>query len=81
MGARVARSVLGAGYRVASEGMEMETKNGETFLVREVLARLHLYVILERLSVFGFESPSLGTLPGDAYRSSEGKRGPKGPEI
>jgi hypothetical protein len=61
--------------------MEMETKNGETFLALEVVARLHLYVIVERLSGFGFESPSLGTLPGSPVGSSGEACGPKGTEI
>jgi hypothetical protein len=45
----VMRSELPDRYAVAFEGMEMETKNGDTVLTGEIIDQPHLFGILDRI--------------------------------
>jgi hypothetical protein len=51
----VLRSELTDSYASAFEGMEMETKNGQTILTGEVKDQPHLFGILDRLNSSGLE--------------------------
>jgi hypothetical protein len=73
----VVRSELSDRYAVAFEGMEMETKHGETILTGEVIDQPHLYGILDRINALGLELLSLQALPEDAHPSAERNREPK----
>ena len=67
----VVRSELADSYASAFEGMEMETKNGQTILTGEVKDQPHLFGILDRLSSLGLELLSVQALKEDAHRSAE----------
>jgi hypothetical protein len=58
-------------YASAFEGMEMETKNGQTILSGEVKDQPHLFGILERLNSLGLELLSVQDLSADAHPSAE----------
>ena len=73
----VARSELSDRYAVAFEGMEMETKHGETILTGEVIDQPHLFGILDRINGLGLELLSVQALPEDAHPSAERNREPK----
>ena len=45
----VVRSELSDRYAAAFEGMEMETKNGDTVLTGEIIDQPHLFGILDRI--------------------------------
>ena len=51
----VVRSELTDRYASAFEGMDMETKNGQTILTGEVKDQPHLFGILNRLNSLGLE--------------------------
>ena len=59
----IVRSELGDRYAVAFEGMEMETKSGNTVLTGKIIDQPHLYGILDRLSGLGLELLSVKCLP------------------
>ena len=65
------RSELTDSYASAFEGMEMETKNGQTILTREVKDQSHLFGILDRLNSLGLELLSVQALSEDAHPSAE----------
>jgi hypothetical protein len=67
----VARSELTDSYASAFEGMEMETKEGQTILTGEVKDQPHLFGILERLNSLGLELLSVQALKEDAYPIAE----------
>jgi hypothetical protein len=67
----VVRSELSDRYAVAFEGMELETKDGETILTGEVLDQPHLFGILERINGLGLELLSVQALKEDAHPSAE----------
>jgi hypothetical protein len=71
----VVRSELSDRYAVAFEGMEMETKNGDTILTGEVIDQPHLHGILARINGLGLKLVSLQALPEDAHPGPERKRG------
>jgi hypothetical protein len=73
----VVRSELSDRYAVAFEGMEMETKNGDTILTGEVIDQPHLYGILARINGLGLELLSVQALPKDAHPGPERERGLK----
>jgi len=77
----VVRSELSNVYAVAFEGMEMETKDGDTVLTGKIIDQPHLYGILERINGLGLELMSVQALPGDARAGAEAKRGPEGSEL
>ena len=65
----VVRSELTDRYASDFEGMEMETKNGQTILSGEVKDQPHLFGILERLNSLGLELLSVQTFSEDAHPS------------
>jgi hypothetical protein len=67
----VVRSELTDRYASDFEGMEMETKNGQTILSGEVKDQPHLFGILERLNSLGLELLSVQTFSEDAHPSAE----------
>ena len=73
----VVRSELSDRYAVAFEGMQMETKDGETILTGEVIDQPHLFGILDRINGLGLELLSLQALPEEAHPSAERNREPK----
>jgi hypothetical protein len=73
----VVRSELSDVYAAAFEGMEMETRDGDTVLTGEIIDQPHLYGILERINGLGLELLSVEALPEYAHRSTGGKRDPK----
>jgi hypothetical protein len=70
----VVRSELSNRYAVAFEGMEMETKNGDTILTGEIIDQPHLYGILDRINGLGLKLLSVQSLPEDAHPRAERKR-------
>jgi hypothetical protein len=68
----IVRSELSETYAVAFEGMEMDTKSGETVLTGKVTDQPHLYGILDRINGLGLELLSVQVLPEDACPSAEG---------
>jgi hypothetical protein len=73
----VVPSELSDRYAVAFEGMEIETKDGETILTGEVIDQPHLYGILERISALGLQLLSVQALPEAVHLSAVRKRKPK----
>jgi hypothetical protein len=67
----VVRSELTDRYASAFEGMEMETKNGQTILTGEVKDQPHLFGILDRLNSLGLELLSVQDLSADAHPIAE----------
>jgi hypothetical protein len=63
----VVRSELSDRYAVAFEGMEIETKNGDTILTGEIIDQPHLHGILARISSLGLELLSVESLPEEPY--------------
>jgi hypothetical protein len=61
----VVRSELSDRYAMAFEGMEMETKNGDTILTGEVIDQPHLHGILARINGLGLQLRSVQALPKD----------------
>jgi hypothetical protein len=72
----VVRSELSDTYAVAFEGMKMETKNGVTILIGEVIDQPQLYGILDRINGLGLQLLSVQALE-VVHSGAEGKRGPK----
>ena len=72
----VVRSELTDSYASAFEGMEMETKEGQTILSGEIKDQPHLFGILDRINGLGLVLLSVQTLPEDAHPSAEGNRAP-----
>ena len=70
----VVRSELSDTYAVAFEGMEMETKNGDTVLTGKIIDQPQLYGILERINGLGLELLSVEALPNNVHPGPEGKR-------
>jgi hypothetical protein len=67
----VVRSELTDRYACAFEGMELETKNGQTILTGEVKDQPHLFGILDRLNSLGLELLSVQDLSADAHPIAE----------
>ena len=72
----VARSELGDWYASAFEGMQMETRDGQTILTGEVKDQPHLFGILGRLKGLGVELLSVQALSAEARPIVKGHRGP-----
>ena len=77
----IVRSELSDTYAVAFEGMEMDTKSGETVLTGKVIDQPHLYGIIDSINGLGLELLSVQALPEDAHPSAEGNRDPEEPEL
>ena len=60
-------------YAVAFEGMEMETKNGDTVLTGRIIDQPHLYGILARINGLGLELLSVQVLPDEIDSYVEGE--------
>jgi hypothetical protein len=73
----VVRSELSEVYAVAFEGMEMETKGGDTVLTGEIIDQPHLYGILNRINGLGLELLKVQALPEGAHSSVQEERVPK----
>ena len=73
----VVQSELSSRYAVAFEGMEMETKNGDTILTGEVIDQPHLFGILDRINGLGLRLLSVQALPEDVHLGAERKEEPK----
>jgi hypothetical protein len=69
----VVRSELTYSYASAFEGMEMETKDGQTILTGEVKDQPHLFGMLDRINGLGLELLSVQALPDDAHSNAEGE--------
>jgi hypothetical protein len=67
----VVRSELTDRYASAFEGMEMETKNGQTILSGEVKDQPHLFGILDRLNSLGLELLSVQAISEEAHPIAE----------
>jgi hypothetical protein len=70
----VVRSELSERYAAAFEGMKMETKDGQTILIGEIIDQPHLYGILHRINGLGLELLSVEALPDYAHPVPESKR-------
>ena len=68
----VVRSKLGDRYASAFEGMRMETQDGQTILIGEVVDQPHLFGILDRINGLGLELLSVQAFSEDAHPSAEG---------
>ena len=77
----VVRSELSAKYTVAFEGMEMETKNGDTVLTGKVKDQPHLYGILARINGLGLELLSVEAMPDAVLPGPESKREQEDSEL
>ena len=70
----VVRSELSDTYAVAFEGMEMETKNGDTVLTGTIIDQPHLYGILDRINGLGLELLSVQILQREDVHPSVGEK-------
>jgi hypothetical protein len=70
----VVRSELSERYASAFDGMRMETKDGQTILIGEIIDQPHLFGILDRINGLGLELLSVQALPEDAHSNAEGER-------
>jgi len=69
----VVRSELSERYAAAFEGMKMETNDGQTILIAEIIDQPHLFGILYRINCLGLELLSVQALPDDAHWHAEGE--------
>jgi hypothetical protein len=72
----VVRSELSDRYACAFEGMRMETEDGQTILIGEVVDQPHLFGVLDRLNGLGLELLSVQAMPDEDHTSPERDRGP-----
>ncbi len=72
----VVRSELSDRYACAFEGMRMETEDGQTLLIGEVVDQPHLFGVLNRLNGLGMELLSVQAMPDEAHTSPERDREP-----
>ena len=70
----VVRSELSERYAVAFEGMKMESKDGQTILIGEIIDQPQLFGILDRINGLGLELLSVQALTVDAHFDAEGER-------
>jgi hypothetical protein len=70
----VVGSELSDKYAVAFEGMEMETRDGETILTGTVIDQPQLFGVLERINGLGLKLLSVEALPKEVHPIAEGKR-------
>ena len=73
----VVRSELSDTYAVAFEGMQMDTKNGDTILTGKIIDQPHLFGILARINGLGLELLSVEALPEVVHLGAERKGEPK----
>ena len=72
----VARSELSDRYASAFEGMHMQTEDGQTILIGEVVDQPHLFGVLNRLNGLGLQLLSVQAMPDEDRSSSERVREP-----
>ena len=72
----VVRSELSDRYACAFEGMRMETEDGQTILIGEVVDQPHLFGVLNRLNGLGLELLSVQAMPDEDHTSPERDREP-----
>jgi hypothetical protein len=77
----IVRSELGDRYGVAFEGMQMDTKSGNTVLTGKIIDQPHLYGILDRINSLGLELLSVEALPNDVHPGPESKREQEESEV
>jgi hypothetical protein len=77
----IVRSELSDTYAVAFEGMEMETKDGDTVLTGKIIDQPHLHGILARINGLGLQLLSVEALPEDVAPSPAISRESKGSEL
>ena len=77
----VMRKVLSDRYAVAFEGMEMETRDGDTILTGKIIDQPHLFGILARINSLGLELLSVQALPNNTHPDAEENRKPEEPEL
>jgi hypothetical protein len=68
----VVRSELSERHAAAFEGMKMETKDGQTILIGEIIDQPHLFGILDRINGLELELLGVQALPDDAHSNAEG---------
>ena len=62
----VVRDEIGERFALAFEGMEMETKCGQTILTGEVVDQPQLHGILDRIGGLGLKLVSVEAMPGES---------------
>ena len=77
----IVRSELGDRYAVAFEGMQMDTKSGNTVLTGKIIDQPHLYGILDRINGLGLVLLRVEALPDYAHSSRGAIRGQEGREL
>ena len=77
----IVRSELGDRYAVAFEGMQMDTKSGNTVLTGKIIDQPHLYGILDRINGLGLELLSVEALPDAVLTGPESKREQEDSEL
>jgi len=60
-------------YASAFEGMKVETKDGQTILIGEIIDQPHLFGILDRINGLGLELLSVQARPDGAHSNAEGE--------
>jgi hypothetical protein len=70
----VVKSELSERYALAFEGMQMEIKDGQTILTREIIDQPQLFGILDRINGLGLELLSVQALPEDIHFDAVGER-------
>jgi len=69
----VVRSELSERYAAAFEGMQMETKDGKTILIGEIIDQPHLFGILDRINGLGLQLLSVQLLPEETHWDTQGE--------
>jgi hypothetical protein len=77
----VVESELSDKYAVAFEGMKMETKDGQTILIGEIIDQPQLYGILERINCLGLKLLSVEAMPDAVLSGPESKREQEDSEL
>jgi hypothetical protein len=77
----VVRSELSDKYAVAFEGMEMETRDGDTILTGRIIDQPQLFGILERINMLGLKLLSVEAIPDAVLTGPESKRDPEQQEL
>jgi len=67
----VVGSELSDKYAVAFEGMEMESRDGDTILTGRIIDQPQLFGILERINMLGLKLLSVEALRDDAHPIAE----------
>jgi hypothetical protein len=70
----VVRSELSERYALAFEGMQMETNDGQTILIGEIIDQPQLFGILHRINGLGLQLLNVQTLPEGSHSNAEGER-------